>query len=133
MGDERSAGVLDKHLGQRLRTRRLQIGMSQERLAAILGVTFQQVQKYERGVNRIAARRLFDIAEALDMPAAGFFENFASGRGGAQAKGASAQDVLATPDGVQLVKLFSAIKSKKLRRRVLEVVRSLVEGDERQK
>src|SRR5215468_7883439 len=82
MNDERAANAVDRRLGQRVRTRRLEIGMSQERLAEILGVTFQQVQKYEKGVNRIAASRLFDISSALDMPIARFFEGIGSARRG---------------------------------------------------
>ncbi len=80
MNDERAANAIDRKIGQRVRSRRLEIGMSQERLAELLGVTFQQVQKYEKGVNRIAASRLFDIAAALDLPAARFFEGLASRR-----------------------------------------------------
>ena len=75
MNDERAANAVDRKLGQRVRSRRLEIGMSQERLAELLGVTFQQVQKYEKGVNRIAASRLFDISAALDVPVGRFFEN----------------------------------------------------------
>ena len=74
MNDERAAKVIDKKVGQRVRSRRLEIGMSQEKLGEILGVTFQQVQKYEKGVNRIAVSRLFDIANALEMSAGRFFE-----------------------------------------------------------
>ncbi len=75
MTDRRGANDVDKKIGQRVRSRRLEIGMSQERLADIIGVTFQQVQKYEKGVNRIAASRLFDISVALDLPVSRFFEN----------------------------------------------------------
>ncbi len=72
MNDERAANAVDRRLGQRVRTRRLEIGMSQEKLAETLGVTFQQVQKYEKGVNRIAASRLFDIAASLRCPSPDF-------------------------------------------------------------
>lgn len=75
MTDGRGANLVDHRIGQRVRSRRLEIGMSQERLADLIGVTFQQVQKYEKGVNRIAASRLFDISLALDMPVSRFFEN----------------------------------------------------------
>ncbi len=74
MSDERAANAVDKRLGERVRARRLELGMSQERLAEILGVTFQQVQKYERGVNRIAASRLYDLSAALNIPVSKFFE-----------------------------------------------------------
>lgn len=72
--DSRSAAALDKRIGQRVRERRLEIGMSQERLAEILGVTFQQVQKYEKGVNRIAMSRGWDIAVALETSPMTFYD-----------------------------------------------------------
>lgn len=130
MTDERTANAVDKRIGQRVRTRRLEISMSQERLAELLGVTFQQVQKYEKGVNRIAASRLFDIAAALDMPVARFFEGLTGGRaaaGVAEHKEAYAGDVLATPEGAQLIALFASIDSPRVRRRVVELVRALAE------
>lgn len=137
MNDERAANAIDRRLGQRVRTRRLEIGMSQEKLAEILGVTFQQVQKYEKGVNRIAASRLFDISGALDMPVARFFDGITPSRGGAVAEEATGyiQDALATPEGMQLMSLFASIQSPRVRRRVVELVRALAEesakGDER--
>lgn len=69
----REANAIDRKLGERVRARRLSVGMSQERLAEALGITFQQVQKYEKGVNRIAASRLLYIATALDWPVAKFY------------------------------------------------------------
>jgi transcriptional regulator with XRE-family HTH domain len=103
--------------------------MSQERLAELLGVTFQQVQKYEKGVNRIAASRLFDISAALDMSVARFFDGIAvaKGKGAAGEHENAIQDVLATPEGMQLVTLFASVKSYKVRRRVVELVRSLTD------
>jgi transcriptional regulator with XRE-family HTH domain len=128
MNDERAANAVDRKLGQRVRARRLEIGMSQERLAELLGVTFQQVQKYEKGVNRIAASRLFDIAGALDMTIARFFEGISGKAGGVAESGKDyVADALATPEGSQLMSLFATIKSQKVRRRVVELVRALVE------
>lgn len=129
MNDERAANAIDKKLGQRVRSRRLEIGMSQERLAELLGVTFQQVQKYEKGVNRIAASRLHDIAISLEMPIARFFEGLAGGRaaGVAETSKDYIDDALATPEGAQLMALFASIKSQKVRRRVVELVRALTE------
>ncbi len=103
--------------------------MSQEKLAEILGVTFQQVQKYEKGVNRIAASRLFDIAGALEMPVSRFFEGLTSARvGGVAEEGESfIHDALATPEGAQLMSLFASIQSQKVRRRIVELVRALAE------
>lgn len=130
MNDERATNAVDRRLGQRVRTRRLEIGMSQERLAEILGVTFQQVQKYEKGVNRIAASRLFAIASALEMPVARFFEGIPAGRGAAgvaEEPEAYIHDALATPEGAQMMALFASIKSVKVRRRVLDLVRALAD------
>ncbi len=124
MSDERAANVVDQELGARVRRRRLELGMSQERLAELLGVTFQQVQKYEKGVNRIAASRLYDIAHALDMPAARFFE----GLGGASCGGRAESfpdDPLATPGAGELVRLFATIESNEVRRRVIDLVRAM--------
>lgn len=130
MNDERSANAIDRKIGQRVRSRRLEIGMSQERLAELLGVTFQQVQKYEKGVNRIAASRLHDIATSLDMPVARFFEGLTGGRaagGVAEPRQDYVDDVLATPEGAQLMQLFASIKNVKVRRRVIELVKALAE------
>ena len=132
MNDERAANAVDRRLGQRVRTRRLEIGMSQEKLAETLGVTFQQVQKYEKGVNRIAASRLFDISAALDMSIARFFEGIGTrARGVAEEDEGFVHDALSTPEGMQLIALFASIKSQKVRRRVVELVRALAdEGGE---
>jgi len=130
MNDERAANAIDRRLGQRVRTRRLEIGMSQERLAEVLGVTFQQVQKYEKGVNRIAASRLFDISSALDMSISRFFEGLSPrGRGVAEEEADFVQDALATPEGMQLMSLYASIKSGKVRRRVVELVRALADEE----
>jgi len=129
MSEERAANAVDRRLGQRVRSRRLEIGMSQEALADLLGVTFQQVQKYEKGVNRIAASRLFAIAAALDMPIERFFEGLAAGPRGAGEETSSAFDALATPEGVQLMSMFGAISSPHLRSQVVELVRTLSAED----
>jgi transcriptional regulator with XRE-family HTH domain len=128
MNDERAANAIDRKVGQRVRTRRLEIGMSQERLAELLGVTFQQVQKYEKGVNRIAVSRLWDISLALEMPVSRFFEGVAA-RGVAESRQDYVDDALATPEGAQLMSLFASIKSQKLRRKVLELVKTLTEDE----
>jgi transcriptional regulator with XRE-family HTH domain len=119
MNDERTANAVDRKLGQRVRTRRLEIGMSQERLAELLGVTF----------NRIAASRLFDISAALDMPVSRFFEGLTgrNGAGPAETSKDYIDDALATPEGAQLMGLFASIKSLKVRRRVIELVKALTE------
>ena len=128
MNDERAANAVDRKVGQKVRTRRLDIGLSQERLAELLGVTFQQVQKYEKGVNRIAVSRLWDISVALEMPVSRFFEGVST-RGVAEGRQDYVDDALATPEGAQLMALFATIKSPKVRRKVLELVRTLTEED----
>ena len=102
--------------------------MSQERLAELLGVTFQQVQKYEKGVNRIAVGRLLDIANALEISASRFFDGLER-RGVAEDGQDYVNDALATPEGAQLMALFATIKSQKIRRKVLELVRTLADDE----
>jgi transcriptional regulator with XRE-family HTH domain len=126
MSDVRSAQPVDVKLGQRVKTRRLAIGMSQERLAELTGVTFQQIQKYEKGLNRMAASRLWEIAKALEMPVSDLFEPssaVASKRAGPD----RAAEVMSTSEGAQLVTLFLSIRSKPARRKVVEFVRALAE------
>ncbi len=131
MNDERAANAIDRKIGQRVRSRRLEIGMSQERLAELLGVTFQQVQKYEKGVNRIAASRLHDIGAALEMPVARFFEGLSAARAGgvSEARQDFVDNALATPEGAQLIALFASIKSQRVRRRVVELVKALADEE----
>ncbi|OQW60097.1 MAG: hypothetical protein A4S17_10955 [Proteobacteria bacterium HN_bin10] len=125
MNDERAANAIDRKVGQRVRARRLEIGMSQEQLADLLGVTFQQVQKYEKGVNRIAVSRLFDIAGALAMSPGTFFEGL-DARGVAEDADGYAHEAT-SPEAAQLMALFASIKSPKLRRKVLDLVKTLAE------
>lgn len=102
--------------------------MSQERLADLLGVTFQQVQKYEKGVNRVAASRLYELAAALEVSVGYFFEGLSPGRMAGVAEEESAiYDAIASPEGLQLMTLFSNIKSGRVRRRVVELVRVLAD------
>jgi transcriptional regulator with XRE-family HTH domain len=131
--DERTANAIDRRIGQRLKMRRLEMGVSQERLADLLGVTFQQIQKYEKGVNRVAASRLFDIAVALDVPIAHFFEGLdLPERAGVAEDGREdiVYDTLATPDGFELLTLYGTIRNPRVRRRVLDLVRALAEDIE---
>lgn len=123
MADARTARALDIEIGNRIRARRLQTGVSQERLAEALGLTFQQVQKYERGVNRIACSRIVDIAAALDVPVGYFFDGV-GGAAKAQAED-GVQSMLATPEGARMATLFARIKSRPVRRRVLDLAEAV--------
>ncbi|MBU0801425.1 MAG: helix-turn-helix domain-containing protein [Alphaproteobacteria bacterium] len=102
--------AVDIHVGRRVRGRRKAIGMTQDGLAASLGITFQQVQKYERGANRVSASKLFAISQALEVPIQWFFEGLETG--GFSSPGASmADELMATAHGAELVADFVALNS----------------------
>ena len=123
---------VDKYVGSRVRMRRIMLGMSQEKLGDALGLTFQQVQKYEKGANRIGASRLQQIAHILQVPVSFFFEGAPTAPGfTAQASGEApspsyVSDFLATSDGLALTKAFMRIKDAKLRRRIVDLVEQIV-------
>jgi transcriptional regulator with XRE-family HTH domain len=125
---------IDKHVGSRVRMRRMMIGMSQEKLGEKLGITFQQIQKYEKGTNRIGASRLQQIASVLSVPVSFFFEG-APVTGAAEAASdaptslAYVSDFLATSDGLALTKAFMKVKDPKVRRRIVDLVEAMV-GEE---
>ena len=132
MSSKKQPNPIDIHVGGRVRLRRMMLGMSQEKLGENLGITFQQIQKYEKGTNRIGASRLQHIARVLSVPVAFFFEgapglNAAEPRGLAEVEGGPNYlvDFLATSDGIQLNKAFVRIKDAKLRRRVIDLVRAM--------
>jgi transcriptional regulator with XRE-family HTH domain len=125
---------IDKHVGSRVRMRRMMLGMSQEELGDGLGLTFQQVQKYEKGLNRMGASRLQQISNILQVPVTFFFEGAPSVPGAPQVKGtapspAYVSDFLATKDGLALIKAFARIKDTKLRRSIVDLVEGIA-GDE---
>lgn len=129
----REANQIDAHVGSRVRLRRQLMKMSQEKLGDELGVTFQQVQKYERGANRVGASRLYSLANVLDVPVNFFFEGLTGVAAGGVAETEQSPivyDFIQSPDGVALAEAFSRIKTPKVRRRVLELVRSLADEDE---
>jgi transcriptional regulator with XRE-family HTH domain len=121
---------IDKHVGTRVRMRRLMLGVSQTKLADALGLTFQQVQKYEKGVNRISASKLQQISEFLQAPIPLFFEGLPgpSNKPGKKDGTLLPSDVfqfVATSDGLSLAKSFAYIKSPQLRRSIVSLVESL--------
>ena len=123
----RRPSSVDVHVGGRVRVRRRLIHMTQETLADRIEVTFQQVQKYERGSNRISASKLFAIAEALEVPISYFFEGLDATSEPGEQLGASEQTIqafLRTPEGIELARLFPKIARGPLRRRILELVRA---------
>lgn len=132
---DRSPNPVDLHVGSRIRMRRKILGVSQERLADSLGLTFQQVQKYERGSNRVSASKLYEIAATLQAQVAYFFEGLADPatlEDGESAPGSEkfVQDFLMTPEGLELAGLFPKITRPRVRRRILDLVRSMAEEED---
>jgi len=149
---ESRASPIDAHVGARIRLRRTLMGMSQERLGEALGLTFQQVQKYERGVNRVGASRLFDLSRVLDVPISFFFDDMpepltatyggqSSPLGTRRSFGfADSQDSFGSVGGdeamsrretLELVRAYYRVTDPAVRKRVFELIKSLVpEGSE---
>jgi transcriptional regulator with XRE-family HTH domain len=125
---KKQANPVDAHVGNRVRLRRMLVGMSQEKLGDLLGLTFQQVQKYEKGVNRIAAGRLFEISGILGVPVSFFYEDVDGHRSAGFAEGGEPPPVMefvSSGEGLQLSLAFMRIEDPKVRRRILDLVRSL--------
>jgi transcriptional regulator with XRE-family HTH domain len=124
---------VDAQVGNRVRLRRMLIAMSQEKLGQFLGLTFQQIQKYEKGVNRIGAGRLFNIARVLGVPITYFYEDTTGDEampGFAEVAGPPpVMEFLGSAEGLQLSLAFMRIREPKVRKRVIELVKSLA-GDE---
>lgn len=128
---------IDRHVGSRIRMHRMLAGISQERLGESLGVTFQQVQKYEKGSNRVSASRLQHIATMLGIPVSFFFDGAPGSEealAGVNDRASEyVSDFLLTSEGVQLIKAFSQIKNNRARRRIIDLVEALAESDDQQK
>ncbi len=136
MNDEiepRTPTAVDLHVGGRVRMRRKMLGLSQESLASTLGLTFQQVQKYERGSNRISASKLYQIAKTLQVPVAFFFDGLDEPTADNAVDEAALnverklQTFLMTPDGFELAKAFPKITQGRIRRQVLDLVRTMAD------
>jgi len=120
---------VDRYVGSRVRMRRIMLGMSQEKLGEALGLTFQQVQKYEKGTNRVGASRIQQIAEILQVPVSFLFEGGPSGTANAEGIGGPSpsfvSDFLATSEGLALTRAFTRINDAKLRRSIVELVEQI--------
>jgi transcriptional regulator with XRE-family HTH domain len=140
LGNDRESrpSPIDVHVGSRIRLRRTLLGMSQERLGEALGLTFQQVQKYERGVNRVGASRLFDLSRVLDVPISFFFDDMpdslASNFGGIPSRRAGGQteaqdpfgdDTLSRRETLELVRAYYRITDPSIRKRVFDLIKSM--------
>ena len=140
-GYARQPGAIDRYVGSRIRLRRTLAGISQEQLAAVLGLTFQQVQKYENGVNRVGASRLFELSRALNVPIPYFFDDMpleisnsplsgtsegnANGTGLKEARSMPVDDQLMTRETMNLVRAYYRITARTTRKRILELINSL--------
>ena len=126
---------IDSYVGSRMRLRRKMLNMSQEQLGEKLGITFQQVQKYEKGTNRVGASRLYSLAGLLQVPVAFFFpQPEASGAASGmreEGSGDFVMDSLASAEGVELNRLFAKTRDPKVRRKIIELVRAIAETSER--
>ncbi|MBL8771243.1 MAG: helix-turn-helix domain-containing protein [Phenylobacterium sp.] len=117
---------VDRHVGLRIRMRRKEMGVSQERLAESLGITFQQVQKYERGANRVSASKLWEIAAALRTPVAYFYDGLGDQETLAAQRDA-AQEFMCSSEGMELMAAFPRIAEPAVRRKIVELVRVVAE------
>jgi transcriptional regulator with XRE-family HTH domain len=137
---EHRPSPIDVHVGSRVRLRRTLLGMSQEKLGEALGLTFQQVQKYERGVNRIGASRLFDLSRVLDVPIGFFFDDMPAEMGGnpntsrrhggfQEAQDGFEDDTLHRRETLELVRAYYRITDPSVRKRVFELIKSLAPTD----
>jgi transcriptional regulator with XRE-family HTH domain len=129
----RRPNPVDLHVGGRVRMRRKLLGVSQEQLADSLGLTFQQVQKYERGANRVSASKLYEIARTLQVPVSFFFDGLADPMDGSENDEVGqhaeriVQEFLTTPEGLELAEVFPKINRGRVRRQVLDLVRAMAE------
>ena len=133
----RTATDIDALVGARIRLRRMLIGLSQERLGDALGVTFQQIQKYERGANRISASKLYEVSRVLGVPVSHFMDGI-SGQPDRESGSSRTPDLSDTimefvrsPEGLALNRAFAAIENPRTKRAVLDLVRSMADAPER--
>jgi len=136
---ERQPNPIDVHVGGRVRMRRILTGMSQEKLGEEIGLTFQQIQKYEKGSNRISASRLYQISRILNVPVQYFFEDAPETEfdGAVRPGGNNGEsppdiiDFISSAEGLQLNKAFAEIEDPSVRRKVVELVKTLADRPDR--
>jgi transcriptional regulator with XRE-family HTH domain len=126
---DRAPNPIDRHVGLRIRMRRKELGISQERLAESIGLTFQQVQKYERAANRVSASKLWEMSRALNTSIAYFYEGLSDTPEpvGSNQPRETVQDFLMTPEGLELASSFPRIAHGRVRRKILDLVRVMSE------
>lgn len=127
---------VDVHVGQRLRVRRSLLGMSQEKLADAIGLTFQQIQKYERGVNRISAGRLFQFSKILDIPVSYFYDQIDGGKGqiatglsdNDQESFGGEDDIMQRKETIDLVRSYYSIDDQAKRKEILRFIKAMTDS-----
>ena len=131
---KKAPNPIDKHVGSRVRMRRMMLAMSQQKLADALGLTFQQVQKYERGANRMGASRLQQMSDILQVPVEFFFEGAPNasephGSNGSALSMAQIDDFVSNSDGLRLIGAFMRIDNAAVRRRIVMLVQEIAGDD----
>ena len=119
---ERGPRPVDVHVGSRVRVRRTMLGMSQEKLGEALGLTFQQIQKNEKGMNRIGSSRLYELSHILDVPIKYFFDGLDD------ARSEGGEDTLTKRETLELVRAYHRIKRDKVRKRLFELVQAVAKA-----
>jgi transcriptional regulator with XRE-family HTH domain len=122
---EAGPNPIDRHVGLRIRLRRKELGISQEKLAESIGLTFQQVQKYERAANRVSASKLWEVARALETSISYFYEGLPTDGEIRCQSGPKLEDFLLTTEGMELARYFPQIPQQGVRRQILELVRTM--------
>lgn len=125
---------VDIHVGKRLRMRRTILGITQEKLADALGVTFQQVQKYERGTNRVSAGKLYELSKVLETSISYFYEgmgksaNILGGLSDNQQDGFESEDIMQKKETLDLVRIYYSVEDPKKRKELLNIVKSMADN-----
>jgi transcriptional regulator with XRE-family HTH domain len=129
---ERAPNPVDRHVGLRIRMRRKELGISQERLAESIGLTFQQVQKYERAANRVSASKLWEMSRALSTSIGYFYEGLGEllEPPGSNLPREAMQEFLMTPEGIELATVFPKVAKGRVRRKILDLVRAMADEPE---
>ena len=127
---EAGPNPIDRHVGLRIRLRRKELGISQEKLAESIGLTFQQVQKYERAANRVSASKLWEVARALETSISYFYEGLPADGELRHHVGPKLEDFLLTTEGMELARYFPQIPQQGIRRQIVELVRTMASETE---
>ncbi len=135
-GKKGKANSIDEYVGVQLRQRRALLGLSQEKLAEKVGITFQQIQKYENGANRVSASRLYEFSKVLDIPVSFFFDNYGSNENkmamgfgeSDQAAFEGPEDVMNRKETLELIRVYYSIENPKLRKDLFKLVKSMAEN-----